>query len=513
MSPKNLSRREFLQLSLLGSAALTSNRLSVLPMRSALQTQPLNVLFVVYDSWSACHLDFAGYPRETMPHLNKLAEKAIVYHNHYAGGNFTTPGTASLLTGTAAQTHRAFSGNSKVIASLENANLFSLFQGSGYHTIAYTHNNYANTLLNQFSAYIDNLIPRHSLFLNKSELFNALFGKDYDTAFLSQDQILVDTPSNSLLLSKIYEKWHQRKIERITAAYQDLFPGGLPAAGGDNYFILEDATDFIIDQSGTYPTPFLGYFHLMPPHSPYRPPAEFAGTFADDGAEFPRKPKHILTEGHTRKFLLDQRQSYDNFLRYVDDEFHRLYTALEAAGALENTLVVLTSDHGEMFERGIVHHGKATLHEPVIRVPLYLFLPGQTGRVDITEVTTALDILPTLLHLAGTPAPESVEGGVLPPFADSAPFAHQPYFMVHAATTHYPQPVSAGTMMVLHEGYKLTRYQGYEQLEGQPYYELYNLMEDPQELHELSASQPERVAQLDAEIEKMLKKSNRPYQS
>ena len=67
--------------------------------------------------------------------------------------------------------------------------------------------------------------------------------------------------------------------------------------------------------------------------------------------------------------------------------------------------------------------------------------------------------------------------------------------------------------MVLHEGYKLTRYQGYEQLEGQPYYELYNLLEDPQELHELSASQPERAAQLDSEIEKMLKKSNRPYQS
>ena len=262
MSPKNLSRREFLKLSLLGSAALTSNRLSVLPMRSTAQTQPLNILIVVYDSWSVCHLDFAGYPRETMPHLSKLAEKAIVYHNHYAGGNFTTPGTASLLTGTPPQTHRAFSGNSKVIASLENANLFSLFQASGYHTVAYTHNNYANTLLNQFSADIDNLIPRHSLFLNKSELFNALFGKDYDTAFLSQDQILVDTPSNSLLLSKIYEKWHQRKIERITAAYQDLFPGGLPTAGGDNYFILEDATDFMIDQSGTYPH---SIFRLLPP--------------------------------------------------------------------------------------------------------------------------------------------------------------------------------------------------------------------------------------------------------
>ncbi len=66
-----------------------------------------NVLIIILDAWSAHHLSLHGYPRETMPNLDKLTEKAIVYHNHYSAGNFTTPGTASLLSGVLPWTHRA----------------------------------------------------------------------------------------------------------------------------------------------------------------------------------------------------------------------------------------------------------------------------------------------------------------------------------------------------------------------------------------------------------------------
>jgi glucan phosphoethanolaminetransferase (alkaline phosphatase superfamily) len=62
--------------------------------RQALGEGRQNVLIVVFDAWSAYHLALHGYPRETMPNLNRHLDRAIVYHRHYAPADFTTPGTA-----------------------------------------------------------------------------------------------------------------------------------------------------------------------------------------------------------------------------------------------------------------------------------------------------------------------------------------------------------------------------------------------------------------------------------
>ena len=69
---------------------------------------PVRPSGVVFDAWSAYHLPFLGYPRNTTPYLNTLLDQAVVYHNHISAGNYTTPGTASLLTSSYSWTHRAF---------------------------------------------------------------------------------------------------------------------------------------------------------------------------------------------------------------------------------------------------------------------------------------------------------------------------------------------------------------------------------------------------------------------
>jgi hypothetical protein len=65
-------------------------------------------LIVVFDAWSAANISPFGYERQPTPNLARLAEKAIVYHQHYAGGHFTTPGAASLLTGLLPWEHPIF---------------------------------------------------------------------------------------------------------------------------------------------------------------------------------------------------------------------------------------------------------------------------------------------------------------------------------------------------------------------------------------------------------------------
>ncbi len=95
--------------------------------------------------------------------MKRLAKRAIVYHNHYAGSNFTTSGTASLLTGALPWTHRAIRTNGRVAQSFIRRTIFDAFQD--YYRIAYTHNDWAFTLLDQFRNEIDELVARQKLML------------------------------------------------------------------------------------------------------------------------------------------------------------------------------------------------------------------------------------------------------------------------------------------------------------------------------------------------------------
>src|SRR5512144_1796135 len=106
MRPRSaaVNRRDFLKLAGMLPVSLAAPRWTRrLPEVGA----PGNVIVVVFDAWTAFNVSLYGYPRQTMPNLERLAQRAIVYHDHYAGGNFTTPGTASLLTGTYPWSHRA----------------------------------------------------------------------------------------------------------------------------------------------------------------------------------------------------------------------------------------------------------------------------------------------------------------------------------------------------------------------------------------------------------------------
>ncbi|MBK9781637.1 MAG: sulfatase-like hydrolase/transferase [Anaerolineales bacterium] len=78
-----------------------------------------NVLIIVFDAMSAYNLSLYGYDRETTPNLARLSKRATVFHNHFAGGNFTTPGTASILTGSLPWTHRAI----RFLAAWSNLNM------------------------------------------------------------------------------------------------------------------------------------------------------------------------------------------------------------------------------------------------------------------------------------------------------------------------------------------------------------------------------------------------------
>src|SRR5512145_2172933 len=126
------------------------------------ENQP-NILVVVFDALSARHMSLYGYERQTTPNLARLANQALVYHRHYAAGNFTSPATASLLTGCYPWKHRAFNMPGGVSQEYAGRSLFGLFQALQYTSFSYNPNTFVNILLNQFAPAIHDLTPLSSL--------------------------------------------------------------------------------------------------------------------------------------------------------------------------------------------------------------------------------------------------------------------------------------------------------------------------------------------------------------
>lgn len=503
---KKFTRRDFLKFS--GVFPLSFAAPEFLK-RIDLQQRQQNVIVIVLDALSAYNISLYGYQRETMPNLARLAKQAVVYHNHYANSNFTTPGTASLLTGVAPWTHRAFKGNSKVISPFDKKNFFSAFQN--YYSIAFTHNGWAYTLLKQFRKELDELIPSKDLFLKSYNNFvPSLFENDNDIASVSWIRAMQAERgifAYSLFLSRLYKWLQQRNLEKQMVQ----FPRGLPTAGANFDFLLEDAIDYIGEGVSAVHQPFVGYFHFLPPHSPYNTSVDFYNAFKGDNFATVDKPIDIFAKEMSQSVVDQRRAEYDEFLLYCDKHFARLYNHLEMSGLLENTWIVLTSDHGELFERGIIGHTTEVLYEPVLRVPLVIFEPGRTEGMDIHIPTSSIDVLPTMLQVTGNAIPGWIEGNILPPYTTTALDYDRSIVAVRAKNNEQDAPLTQASTMMLKDSFKLHYYFGYPEISSEGMVKLFDLKSDPEELNDISEQKKETTSELLRELKQKLAKADEPY--
>ena len=142
------------------------------------------------------------------------------------------------------------------------------------------------------------------------------------------------------------------------------------------------------------------YFHYLPPHWPYRPPAPFDKKYIDSSVVTNEYRKRIRTfkgdsESEEVKELL---LHYKNNLVYADHVFRQTLEMLKRHGLYENSLVILTADHGEAFaEHGALEHGN-TVYDEMIRIPMIVRVPGRQAR-EITQQIGSIDFFPTFVEL------------------------------------------------------------------------------------------------------------------
>jgi len=505
----NFSRRDFLKVaSVVAAGALLPRSLSSLYSDGS---SP-NIIIILFDAMSAHNLSLYGYPRNTSPNISRFAEQSTVYHRHYSGGNFTTPGTACMMTGMFQWKHRAFSIGGLIRANLVSNNPFKLL-GDDYFRLMFAQNLYADRIVAQFYADIDRFLPMTSYSFRDDNLVMDFVGKDRYMASVAFDEFLLPLQNGipaSSVLGYLYKSLNLRTIFRHEN-HPD-YPRGVPEAENFFNFLNEEVyqgifREIIRLENGT--KPYFSYFHLYSPHAPYKPGREFWKLFDGDGYRPPHKPLHPYTPQFSDADLLDKRLRYDQQIAHVDAEFGRLIEQLDASGVLEDSYVIVTSDHGELFERGFFGHSGPLLYEPVVKIPLLIHSPGQTTRQDVHAMTNNIDLLPTMLSFADREIPANLDGQVLPGFGGIVN-TERPLFSMNAIENSEFLPLTKAAIC-MHKGqYKLIAYLGYDDMENA--YELYDLEEDPDELQNLAMNDSPIFSELREEFQEHLAAANQPYE-
>ena len=494
-----ISRRDFIKLLGSGSLAMlaASNQITRgMGVVSPTSEKP-NILILVFDTLSARHMSLHGYPRQTTPNMARFADRALVYHNHYAAGNFTSPGTASLLTGIYPWRHRAVNLNGIVSQEFADQNLFSLL-GASYHTTAYTHNPLAGLFLSQFADHINQYHPMSELSLAGEVYADRSDPKRFPTAFWSETMLRGTDHflPGSLLVSTFMNGIRELRVRGIESTLRDKYPNGIPYNYKGMHLLLDDAMDWIRERVSAYPQPFLAYYHLWPPHDPYLPSVDYIDIFSD-GKHWPGKPENAFSLGETEARISRSRQQYDEYLAYVDFEFGRLLDLLKKDGTLNNTMVIVTSDHGELFERGLMGHLNSTLYQDLLQVPLLISLPNQAERYDFYAPTSCVDLLPTLLEFSDQEIPKFLQGEILPGFGSAARQVERSVYGMEAKLSSKSDPTRTCTLAMVKGRYKLIKYAGYKEgVEN----ELFDLENDPEEMENLVLIKNKLAEEMGAEL-------------
>jgi arylsulfatase A-like enzyme/uncharacterized membrane protein YbhN (UPF0104 family) len=329
---------------------------------TGLEDKP-NVILVMVDTLRADHLSCYGSDIET-PNLCRIARDGTTYEG-FSHASWTKPAAASLLTSTLPSTHVAMSKPASLSPDLTL--ISEAMQEGGYTTGGIVSN------------------------VNLAESFGFAQGYD-DYYYLAPDYIAGALESSSKLI--IYQLVRQlwlgfAKGDKVY--FNDFYQ--------DSQVVNEVAFDWIDERKDER---FFLFLHYMDPHDPY-----FEHPYTGKGVarvSMPEPEAEIAGELH---------ELYRGEVEYLDVNFGKLLAKLEAEGLYEDTVIILTSDHGEEFnEHGGFWHG-LTLYDEQIRVPLLIKWARDGDSADQgadSGIARLIDVGPTILGLASLPIPEGMQG-------------------------------------------------------------------------------------------------------
>ncbi|MFC1825709.1 VanZ family protein, partial [Thermodesulfobacteriota bacterium] len=315
---------------------------------------PLNVIILTVDTLRLDHLGCLGYERDTTPFLDSLARRTVIFNNVISSAPWTSPGLISVFTGLYPALHGVEARGRALLPGADT--IFKVFKKEGFD------------------------VPNIS-FLTSIDNFSNLGLDTKNPVYFEEGQI------PGAVLFRWLNDHHRRR--------------------------------------------FALWYHYRFLHLPYAPDERF-NVFLTDRMRSSLESKGVKTvleetviPAGTIDFSPLERETvkalYDGQLRQFDHFLQRLFNTLTKWKLHRNTLLVITADHGEeLFEHGFIGHAstaiRATMYDEVLKIPLVLYAPSRLkeGRI-ISQQVRQIDIMPTILEIAGLPIPQSIQGVSLLP--------------------------------------------------------------------------------------------------
>lgn len=419
----------------------------------------MRIVFIDIDSCRPDHLGCYGYHRKTSPHIDRIAQEGVVFHECYVSDAPCMPSRTALYSGrfgfqtgvvghggTAAKP-RGEGASRGFRDSFGETGLASCLQLRGLHT-----------------AMISPFGQRHS-----AHWIYAGFNEIYNTGRNGEESAEEVWPAVSDWLDRNLRRddwflhinfWDPHTPYRTPAGFGDPFVGDpLPAW-------LEDET--VLQR----------HLQHTGPHSAWE-----INMYDDtERADFPRQPGRVTDRAGLRRLI----NGYDTGIRFVDEQIGALVSRLQAAGVYEETAIIISADHGENLGEFGIYADHTTADRATCRVPMIVRWPGGKQGTD-HDLRYQFDLAPTLMDLLGADAPAAWDGisfaGCLR--SGMAPSARRDSVVFSQGAHVCQRAVRWDRWLYLrtyHDGFHLF-----------PAEMLFDLQADPHEEHDLASLHPEQV--------------------
>jgi arylsulfatase A-like enzyme len=399
-----------------------------------------NLLILGIDSLRADHMSLYGYPRLTTPHMDEFVSWGAAFSQCYSPSIPTTPGYSSMFTGMDCFGMDVVALRHQGGLTPEVRTLAEILGDAGYNTTCVGFS--GNAASRGFQQYID---------------FSG------------------------------WGSWNSGRSPKAENLNDVTLPELNRLAGEDQPFFL--------------------FLRHMDPHSPYLPPFPFERMFYS-GDEF-NPANQSLDPVYQFKPFCDYFTSwfppnctdkeyiiaqYDGAVAYMDACIAQIFTTLGALGIEEETLVVITSDHGETLHDHDCFYDHHGLYDCTLHIPLAFVYPGKVpAGLQFPDVVQQKDTTPTILDLLDVETDIQFDGRSLAPFFTGESRMPEPEFYITEAT------------WMRKHGWRTPEWKLIHALEPdfhfKPEVELYNLINDPEENHNLADEEPETVAYLEARMQ------------
>jgi arylsulfatase A-like enzyme len=438
-----------------------------------------NVVLITMDTVRADHLSLYGYERDTTPNLRSLAREATAYSRAFATSDETLTTHASIFTGLYPSWHRAYAAppdfpHGRPLGA-RYITLAQALRSNGYWTAAEIAN-------------YGFLAPEMGM------------GKGFAAYHTGRPMRLSELPWESP--RPFYLRERARRLLKL-AVDTGAFDARVLSAGDVTRHGLA-----LLDRAKNGDRSFFLFLNYMDAHGPYFVPPSFNTQFRSSSAkavDFLGVAWSVDT-GKRRMTSAERSQivaQYDTGIAYEDQEIGKVLTRLRELGLYENTMIIITGDHGDLFgEHGLVGHALGSVYQGLVHVPLLIKYPKQREARRSDDLVSHVDLMPTVLDLTGLAPPTGLQGKtlLLPRTGESEIYSEA------------VSPVSSMSISNPHlRGFRRSIFVGSQKLitwtEGPP--ELYDLATDPDETHNQYRNGDPRAVALSNRLAAWLAKSPR----